>query len=574
MSEQSFALLATLNSQNAGGSANPLVGPMATFASDTETLKQALGGSDARAQATAVNSLASDCVVIDNALKTNPKALNLDDWKTIRGELDQIAREVARSTAGKIANAPAVAESTNPPSAPPAPPIAPAASPTNVTPPPLASAPPMTPPNPPAVGPVVKIESRTVTGDVVRIKGYIEGSGLKSAGIYQDGQPLKTFDVGNVLGEKKIDLDLGIGSPPLDAVIRVTDANGRSAEAPVVAPGASAHGGALTSNETTEGGVGVLRDSPSRDSGSSGGDSGGAVEEIPSHSTTSPSPSHRHTLGGHLANVQINVLGLTETTTTPPTFEITGQIDGPGVTHAGIYVDGRLIKPLPVETGGDFMNFDERVVLNGDQATIRAYGAGNHFVENSVDLTNSVASAQPMGPTPPLPPNAMAYAYAPHPSAPGIGVLITSVHPAGGNLYAVGGTISGTNIASAGLYQNGVLAQPIQIGGALGGTISGGGLGSLLGSILPGSSKSVNFNVRVNPGAGSASIRAYNQMGQYTEQPIMTVGMNPNGVVNPYGTAANPNGAFNPYGATNPYGGATSPYTMGRPSGGISVPIW
>ena len=40
MSEQSFALLATLNSENAG-SANPLVGPMATFASDTENLKQA-----------------------------------------------------------------------------------------------------------------------------------------------------------------------------------------------------------------------------------------------------------------------------------------------------------------------------------------------------------------------------------------------------------------------------------------------------------------------------------------------------------------------------------------------------
>jgi hypothetical protein len=573
MSEQSFALLATLNSQNPGGSSNPLVSPMATFASDTETLKQALGGSDARAQATAVNTLASDCAVIDNALKTNPKALNLSDWKTIRGELDQIAREVARSTAGKIASPPGVASSANPSSVPPAPPTAPALS-AAEAPPPAVDAPPMTPPNPPTAGPVVKIESRTVTGDVVRIKGYIEGTGLKSAGIYQDGQPLKTFDVGNIPGEQKVDLDLGIGGPPPDAVIRVTDANGRSAEAPVVAPGSAPRGGALASNESTEGGVDVYRDSPPRDFGSSVGDSGGAVEEIPSHATTSPSPSHRHTLGGQLANVQINVLGLTETTASPPTFEITGQIDGPGVTHAGIYVDGRLIKPLPVETGGDLMNFDERVVLSGNEATIRAYGVGNHFVENSLDLTSSVASAQPLGANPPLPPNAMAYAYAPHPSAPGIGVLITSVHPAGGNLYAVAGTISGTNIASAGLYQNGVLAQPIQIGSALGGTISGGGLGSLLGSILPGSSKSVNFNVRVNPSAGSASIRAYNQMGQYTEQPIMSVGMNPNGVVNPYGTAANPNGAFNPYGATNPYGGATSPYTMGRPSGGISVPLW
>ncbi|HXR23895.1 MAG TPA: hypothetical protein VN742_00950, partial [Candidatus Binataceae bacterium] len=264
MSEQSFALLATLNGESGGGTANPLLGPVASFASDTEILKRALASGDPTGQANAVNTLAADCAVIDDGLKANPKALKPDDWKTIRGELDQIARAVAKSTAGKIASAPpavattAVVSAKAPNAVPAAPSVPPVSS--------AASVVPVVPPSNPAEGaPVIKIESRTNSGDVVRIKGYIEGTALKSAGIYQNGQPLRTFQVSDVPGEQKIDLDIGIASPPPGAMLRVVDANGRFAEAPVTAdvaalpaeapPATGLPGAPLASNASNDGGV-------------------------------------------------------------------------------------------------------------------------------------------------------------------------------------------------------------------------------------------------------------------------------------------------------------------------------
>ena len=588
MSEQSFALLATLNAGSEGGSVNPLLGPIASFASDTEILKRALASGDPTGQANAVNTLAADCAAVDDGLKANPKALKPDDWKTIRGELDQLARSVAKATAGKVGSAPPAAASTTVVSAPAAPSVPPLSTAASVIPPPAAVVPAL-PPNPEGA-PVVKIESRTISGDVMRIKGYIEGTALKSAGIYQNGQPLRTFQVSGVPGEQKIDLDIGIASPPSGAMLRVIDANGRFAEAPVTASVAArspssaeeappAEGGPAIGTSTgplasNEGGVEVFRDTPSRTGTAAPPDDESTVKDIPSHHAPIPSPSRRHTLGGRLANVAINVLGVMQTASAPPSYEVVGQIVGEGVTHAGIYVDGRLIKPLPVEDGDDFTNFDERFVVNGNEATVRAYGAGNQFVESAVDLASGLGAAQQ------APPGPLTYGeplgYGGRPAAPGIGVLITAVRQEAGNLYTVGGTVSGPNIASAGLYQNGVLAQAITLNGGLGGMINGGGgLGSMLGNLLPGTSQSTNFNFRFNPGAGFASIRAYDRTGNYTEQPVMAGGVNPYAGANPYG--ANPNRAVNPYGTgTNPYGGTTSPYVIGGPGGppSSSRPLW
>jgi hypothetical protein len=597
MSGQSFALLATLNAQSGGGSSNPLLGPVATFASDTETLKQALATTDAPAQARAVNALIADSRTIDEGLKANPNALKPEDWRPIRDQLAHIARAVAQATAGKIPPAPpansGIVRAERTPTGAPAAPSA--ATPASASPPPaLAAA--LPPASSTESGPVVKIASRTFDGQVVHIKGYIEGKGLKSAGIYTNGQPLRTFAVDQVPGRQKIDLDIGVASPPPDAVLRVTDASGRSAEAPVLETMAALPAlpsTAAVTGASHEGGADVYPENPAG-AGASPDTTGASDEDespstdIPSHGTPTgpvlPSPSRRHTLGGQLANVQINVLGVTQTATSPTTYEVVGQIDGRGVTRAGVYVDGRLMTTIPIVDGENFTNFDQRFVMSGSAATIRAYGAGSQFVESSIDLTGQVASAQPLPGGPMI--------YATRPSAPGIGVLIGSLRPAGGNLYNVSGTISGANIASAGLYQNGVLAQPIQLGG-LGGIITGGGgLGSMLGSLIPGTSRSVNFNLRFNPSAGYASIRAYDRTGNYTEQPVMAGGVNPYGVpgtyggpnpyaapVNPYAAPVNPYGvpnrAVNPYGmSTNPYGGMINPYMFGGSSGAPSRPLW
>ena len=129
---------------------------------------------------------------------------------------------------------------------------------------------------------------------------------------------------------------------------------------------------------------------------------------------------------------------------------------------------------------------------------------GSRFVEQPVDLNDAEDgtfsdSGDGIGAISPM-------------STPGIAIQITGLHPAPGNLYVVSGIISGTNVVSAGLYQNGVLRQPINLDSALSG---------VLGTLVPGSSHSVSFNAPFNPYSGPATIRAFDSTGAYTEQPIV-----------------------------------------------------
>ena len=63
--------------------------------------------------------------------------------------------------------------------------------------------------------------------------------------------------------------------------------------------------------------------------------------------------------------------------------------------RAGIYVDGRLVKRLPV-SHGNLSNFSTTFRLSGGTATIRAFGAGNQYVESSIAMPPAVASAPPI----------------------------------------------------------------------------------------------------------------------------------------------------------------------------------
>ena len=69
--------------------------------------------------------------------------------------------------------------------------------------------------------------------------------------------------------------------------------------------------------------------------------------------------------------------------------------------------------------------------------------------------------------------------------------------------------------------------------------------------------------VRYSPSAGYASIRAYDQSGNYTEQPIVTGGVNPYGGINPYA------GGMPAYGTA-----PVNPNVNRRPSTGTTIPLW
>jgi hypothetical protein len=559
MSDQAFALLNSLNAGESHGSPNPALAPTASFASDSQALADAIAHGDMSAASSAAAALQSDKAAVDAIVARNPSALNQKDWKDLAGQLDSITTEISRTTGRAVTAAANPAPSAAIPSTAAVAPSAPVSAPATAAP-SVSSA---------AGGPIIMIQSRQRDGDVVHIKGYMEGTALQSAGIYEDGQRLKSFKVSGVPGKQKVEFDIGLRDPGPATTLRLTDNRGRSAEAHVLDLSAAAEIPPASASIPADVGVETGPEPPPPDAGievdrssRSGGVASDNTETIPSHGAPLPSPSKRHALGGNLANVHINVLATTQTQSMPPTYDVVGQIAGRGITRAGIYVNGRLAKRIPIVDGADYTSFDRTFVMQNGAASIRAYGVGGQFVESSLDLSGAT-TAPAIGMAP-----GVAIGAA-NPS--GLVVEITSVRPIRANLYQVGGFISGPNLASAGLYQNGMLLRNLNIGG---------GISGMLGALLPGGTRSANFSTTFNPYAGQASIRAFSTDGAFTEQPIVIAGVNPTtpyaGAINPYGYAgaANPYGYANPYMSVSPFGMATSPYYGAAPMtpyvGGVS----
>lgn len=571
LSDNAFSMLNGINAQSRDGKPNPALGAVAIFAGDAQSLSRALAAGDSAGASSAMASLESDRAAVDSAAASNPGAINTTDWNGIKAQLAELSKRIAVGAVPPRAAAEAAASASAPTSTSSA--IAPSAGAASAPIPPAAASAPLEPGRVTAA-PRVVIDSRSADGTVIRVKGYLEGSGLRRAGIFQGSRELRDFKVGGIGGEQKLNFDIGVGSPPPDAVIRVYDADGRMAEAPIADAALAASSSSPDSIPPPAGTVardsaGVpdvpeippmarSPDAPSRESGvevfrnKGEGDSGlgGAnTAEIPSHGTPRRSPSKRHTLSSHLGNVRISIIAANQIAEMPPTYEIIGQIQGRGVTRAGIYVGGRLAKTIAVQSGTDVTSFDERFVMNGVEASIRAYGVGDQFVESSIDLSTAMVSAgTPMIPGTMMPGTTYGGPMVGTPS--GIVVQIAAVGPITPNLYVVSGVISGRSLSGAGLYQNGMLVQSIPVGG--------GGIGGMLGALIPGNYRNVNFNVRFNPQAGPATIRAFDSSGAYSEQPVMVAGMSPYGGVNPYGM--NPYGSYGP-GVTpyrpNPYAGGT-----------------
>ncbi len=468
--------------------------------------------------------------------------------------------------------------------------------------------------------PRVVIESRSANGTNLQVKGFVEGTDLRHWGIYTGPHELQTFEVGHVAGEQRVNFDIGVADVPPNAVMRVDDSHGRIAQAAIADSGLSgasstaatasarlAPGGSATSDTpeippltdatsassassgkapSTEGGVEVFRNSSVGDSSGGEGSIGGVnTAEIPSHGTPRRSPSKRHTLGGHLGNAQVNITSANQTQIMPPTYELAGQIRGRGISRAGIYVGGRLVKPITVETNTDATSFDVQFVAQGDgDISVRAYSVGDQFVESTVKRAPAMASAGTSGdmsaadspagtgmsPYGSMTMGSSTYGGSSYggtggsmPDGPmvgngsGIVVQIAAVGPITHNVYVVSGVISGRHLSGAGLYQNGMLVQSI--------AVSKGGIGGMLGSLIPGSSQNVNFNVRFNPQAGPAMIRAFDSSGGYSEQPVIVSAMSPygGGGVNPYVSSpyGSPGVGISPY-RPNPYAGGT----LGAPS--------
>lgn len=417
LSNQAFVLLNSLNAQGADAAANPapnpLLGEVASFAGDAQALSQALGAGDNAAAGRAMASLKSDAASLDAALKAHNGALKADQWRSLEQQLAALEKSVPAAPADTApptaappaADVPASASAAASGAAPaPAPgdsgAIAPAASP------PAASA------VDSSAGPTIQIESRTVEGDVTHLKGHFEGSALSSAGIYEGAQRVKPIDVDHVSGRQKVQFELSLRDADIATNLRVIDQAGRTATASVFADDSTA-----LASKGTESGVEVDR--------GAGATSGSNTAEIPSYRASAP-PSlgtgglsesapgmdeglGAGSLGGGLGggglggglsapigSIQINIQAVNAINPLSHVYQVIGQIIGHGATRAGIYVDGRLVKRLPVSRGANLSSFNTTFMLNGGTATIRVFSGGNQYVESSISMPAAAPAMPPI----------------------------------------------------------------------------------------------------------------------------------------------------------------------------------
>ncbi len=405
LSNQAFALLNSLNAPNPDGSANSggkaLVGPVASFAGDAQTLNQALSAGDTPAARRATAALDADAASVDSVLKAHQGAIKAAQWDSLKHQLAAIEKSVPPEPRSA-----AVAGGIEPPAAAP-PPVVPAAgaaapSPTDAG---ASGAAATAASSSAGAGPSIKIESRHTVGDVTRIKGYFEGTALKSAGIYEGDQNVKPIRVDHVIGQQKVDFELALRDADVMTNVRVFDQAGRMASASVfgeesTALASSGH----ESGVVVDRGAGATAGSntaeiPSAREPASGGLTGSlpdADEGLGEGGSSLGGGLGAGGLSSPVGNVQINIESINPVNALSHTYRIAGQIIGRGVHSAAIYVDGRPVKRIPVSRGAAVSNFHTTFMMNGASATIRAFGAGNQYVESSIEIPPAVASSPPI----------------------------------------------------------------------------------------------------------------------------------------------------------------------------------
>jgi len=356
LSDQAFALLGSIG--GATDASKSLLGPVAGFAGDAQSLSSALSGGNHSAAGRAMAELQSDRDAVDAAAKAHPGLLDGAKWASLKRQLDALAKAIPPSTVPSAASAPAAGSAEG---------IEERGG----------------------AGLKVKIESLGVDADqITHVKGFLEGRDLKSAGVYSGAREIRAFEIGPAKGSLRINFDIQLAQLEPGTVIRVYDKSGRSAQAQLT-PSVSAEpiGAAESAEPADSGDVIVNRGAETAAPAEEPSEAGGAnTAEIPS--TEPPSPSKRHIqshLGG-LADVRIQIDNTVLVDPLLRVYQIVGRISGNRVERAAIFVDGRMAQELALAGPDGFgrRGFNQTFVMNGIQATIRVYAAGDQYVESSI----------------------------------------------------------------------------------------------------------------------------------------------------------------------------------------------
>jgi hypothetical protein len=406
LSDAAFAILNSLTSDSTKAGASDVTGAMASFAGDAQTLSSALSSGDREGAGAAMTALIADRSAVDDAIAKNPNTIDTSKWAELKNELASIQSRVPTETAAM-------------------PKAAPGGVPSDVVRPPASEAAATVPDG---SAPQVEITSRVSDDEGLHIKGYLQGSNLQSAGIYDGDTMVQKIDLAPTPDAQRVLLDFKVEQVTSSETIRVSDASGREAEVHIASDSTPVVESGGHEKMIELGGGSAVADAPPIDMASR--EPAGApnnTAEIPSES-----PSRRHIHGSDnlapLSDVQINILGVQKSLADANTYQVTGEIAGGSIKRAGIYIDGRLVKPIPVSPGTD-TSFNVSFTMFGSAASIRAYGVGSNYVESSIDLGiagGAVYGANPPEVTYPYPVNPYArnpygYPASPYGAPPGYG---------------------------------------------------------------------------------------------------------------------------------------------------------
>ena len=229
----------------------PILAPVASLAGDAQTLSTALSAHDNASASGAMTSILSDRDKIEAAAKIAGGQYP-EQWTSIREKIAALEKQVPASK-GPVARS-EVPESH------------------------ASVAPPAGEKMPDA--PKIEIASRVFQAGKVRVKGFLEGTDLKSAGIFDGDTKTRDIDVASTPGEQRVNFDFSIEQPSPTQSIRVADVYGREAQA-MVTPDPAAIGPMKGSEEMIEvdpgasassrGEAGPLAESPLASAGPSQG---------------------------------------------------------------------------------------------------------------------------------------------------------------------------------------------------------------------------------------------------------------------------------------------------------------
>jgi len=409
LSDDAFALLSSINADVSGGTTPPLLTPVATLAADAQKLATAVSEDDRALASRTMAALRNDIGVVEAAAKNASAGFDTNRLSSIKARFAALAVEIepdAAATPTSRESAPVAA-------------AAPAAA---------------------STAPRVVVSSRSLNGTRIRVTGWVQGVDLKSAGVYEGDREVTNFDVARTPSQQRVNFDITLEDTGRSRVIRVADYLGRIAEAPVsgssVAVTERASNGTDKLIEVDSAGV------PSALPRAAASRGGVNTAEIPRAAADDDDPlPPRHASGatvGAPRNVQVTILGVAPALTSPGYIEVIGQITGEGIRRAGIYVDGRLATRIPLASDR-VSAFDVTFPMLGRNATVRAYGNGESFVETSIqipaDSGMAMRNAPPVIIAPGYNPYGNQYGGGVNPYAPGAGAYPPPPNPYPYNPY-------------------------------------------------------------------------------------------------------------------------------------------